>query len=76
MNGVNLTVETFADMSPSVEQNMHDTLTMNIFQSILLVHGIALSVKVTCSLLDCHSSQSFSAHVCRVISTWLSSCWE
>ncbi|KAL5467710.1 hypothetical protein EMCRGX_G031973 [Ephydatia muelleri] len=45
VNGVNLTVETFADMSPSVEQNMHDTLTMNIFQSILLVHGIALSVK-------------------------------
>ena len=45
VNGVNLAVETIVDMSPSVQRDMHDTLTMNIFQSILLKHEIALSVK-------------------------------
>lgn len=59
VNGVNLAVETIVDMSPSVQRDMHDTLTMNIFQSILLKHEIALSVKVTCLLLDYHTTVTF-----------------
>lgn len=43
-NGVNLAVETVAD-NHSVERDMYDIPTVNIFQSVLLVHGIALSVK-------------------------------
>lgn len=53
LHGINLVVETAAGAS---EQDTHDTLTMNIFQSILLVHGIALSLKVTDTPLICHTS--------------------